>query len=146
VYAQVVDDGRELTTTVVAYVRNQGTGNATLTITTVDWSSPLAAAYLRLDTDCARQVLQPDETHPLAFTLRIALDAEPFFGFNIDITSQGQSFYCPYCAVSPMYWWIISSIVALCASETSIRMNALPNGSLFHLVIDSGSTGCLCAY
>lgn len=79
------------TKTVVAYVKNLGTVDATLTILTADWTPPLVASYLTLTTDYAGQPLQPNETRLLTLTLAIAPDTEPFetFDFNIEIVSEG---------------------------------------------------------
>ena len=79
------------TKTVVAYVKNVGTVNATLTITATDWTPALVSTYLSFQTDYGGQLLQPDNMHPLTFTLVIASAAVAFetFDFNIEIDSQG---------------------------------------------------------
>lgn len=78
---------------VVAYLKNQGTLNVTLTINTNAWDPANASTFFTLSTDYVGQTLAPEEVVPVTFTLTTSPNvdgASRAFSFDVVITSQEE--------------------------------------------------------
>ena len=76
---------------VVAYIKNLGTVNATLSLQTSNWNPSTASSILALNTNYLGQTITSDEVIPITFTLFVPSDVTSIntFSFDIIIISTG---------------------------------------------------------
>jgi hypothetical protein len=74
----------------IAYIKNSGSSNVTLSMTTNTFSPSSMQNYLSLTWNATNYVLGPNQVVTVAFALNVSPDAQGgTFNFNILITGQG---------------------------------------------------------
>ena len=77
--------------TALAYIKNLGTLDATLSIQTINWNPSIAPSFLALNSNYYGQIIAPGSVTPITFTLTVPSDINQVdtFSFDISIISVG---------------------------------------------------------
>ena len=76
--------------TEIAYVKNLGTLDTTLSILTTNWDPLAASSHLTLTSDYSGLALIPGEVVKLTFTLSVSSSINQITDFSLDIVITGQ--------------------------------------------------------
>jgi hypothetical protein len=76
---------------VVCYIKNEGTAEATLSLTTDNWTPASTSTYVHLTWNYDEQPLSADEVVAVTLTLSVDSNIEGITTFGFDITIGGSS-------------------------------------------------------
>ncbi|MFB3888047.1 MAG: hypothetical protein ACE14S_01030 [Candidatus Bathyarchaeia archaeon] len=76
-------------TTKTVWVKNSGTANATLSMTTTNWSPAGASQYISLSWDRTGKVLAPNEVVQATLTLTVSASVTGITTFSFDVVITG---------------------------------------------------------
>lgn len=83
----IVDPG--LQKNVTMYMRNEANVPASISLDTVNWDPPNASSYITLSWDYSGQLLEPNESIEVTFTLSISSSVQNITDFDFDIVITG---------------------------------------------------------